>query len=211
MQPLNILLLDNSHLPSVGGKEIVVHHLARQLLALGHQVTLAGPGGFLKNRKLDLGYPVQRFPSLPWGSTDTRWRLQVEVIFRRASYDIVHSHTTYPSGYHAQRWLSRSSRPIPLVVTPHGADIHKVPEQNWGKRLDPAIDRKICWLLNHCAAATAISDSVYDSLLDAGAPAERVHRIPNGVDTERMSAPATIDVRKHFDVTGRLSAAGHCG
>jgi hypothetical protein len=33
---MKILLYDNSHLPVLGGKEIVVHHLAQAYQARGH-------------------------------------------------------------------------------------------------------------------------------------------------------------------------------
>jgi len=197
---LDILLLDNSHLPAVGGKEIVVHHLARQLQGLGHRVTVAGPGGAKQHKNLDLGYPVKRFPASRWVSADMRWSVIRSLIFKANRYDIVHAHTTHPSGYHALRWLRSNDNSTPLVVTPHGIDIHKIPEQQWGKRLDPKLDKKIRWLLERCDATTAISDSVYSSLLDAGAIAERIHRIPNGVDTARMQADTGIDIRKHFGI-----------
>ncbi len=43
---MRILLLANSHLPAIGGRELVVHNLALQYQAQGHSVCVAGMGGF---------------------------------------------------------------------------------------------------------------------------------------------------------------------
>ena len=195
---MKILLLDNSHLPKVGGKEIVVHHLARQYNAQGHSASLAGPAGYRKFRQLDFGYPVRRTWSVPLLSQDTQWRLRLRYLLARSDFDVLHAHTTYPTAYHALRELQRTGRQAPLVVTPHGADIHKVPEIGFGKRLDPQLDQKIGWLVQHCDRTTAISASVRDSLIDAGAPAGRIVDIPNGVDVQRLSTPVAVDARAHL-------------
>ena len=193
---MKILLLDNSHLPLIGGKEIVVHHLAKQFTKFGHDVRVAGPAGARSHRKCELGYRVDRYPSFPVISNDTQWALRTKLILRNRSYDIVHAHTTHPCGYHAQRvLLGRSSAP-PLVVTPHGADIHKVPEIGFGKRLDPALEKKIEWLLKNCAGATAISEAVRDSLIDAGMDEQQIVDIPNGVDIDRMTKVIDFNARE---------------
>ncbi|MEM7220398.1 MAG: glycosyltransferase family 4 protein [Pseudomonadota bacterium] len=195
---MRILLLDNSHLPRIGGKEIVVHHLANQYLALGHEVVLGGPSRIWADRKVRFSYPVKRLPSVSGLDKDMQWRMKVRWLLR-GGYDIVHAHTTHPSGYAAARVLEdvaeRGQSAPPLVVTPHGADIHKVPEVNFGKRLNPVLDEKIRWTLQRCGAATAISDSVRDSLLDAGIDAEKIVPIANGVDAQRLGTPVDHDAR----------------
>ena len=195
---MRILLLDNSHLPRVGGKEIVVHHLATQYQKLGHNVRVAGPGSFRKYRNLDFGYPVQRFSNIPLVSKDFEWRLRLQWITRNEPFDVVHAHTTHPTGYHAAKHFERRGKKLPMIITPHGADIHKVPEVNFGKRLDPDLDKKIRWALENCNYATAISHSVRESLLDAGVPDERIVSIPNGVDSDRLSIPANFDARDYL-------------
>ena len=193
---LKILLLDNSHLPIVGGKEVVVHHLAREYKKRGHCVLLAGPGAYWTHRNFSAGYPIQRFPTLPLISYEKSTVWQTKNVLKRNQFDIVHAHTTYPNTFSAARAIDDLSLDLPLVVTPHGADIHKVPEINFGKRLDPVLDSKIKWALTQCHYATSISKSVTDSLIDAGMNGTHIAPIPNGVDVERFSSPVDLNARE---------------
>jgi len=93
-----------------------------------------------------------------------------------------------------------SGKPVPLIITPHGADIHKVPEVNFGKRLDKGLDEKIRWALQNCNYATAISESVRESLLDADMPEKGIVSISNGVDEERLSKPGGTDAREFYNI-----------
>lgn len=197
---MRILLLDNSHLPTIGGKEIVVHHLARQYQALGHDVRVAGPSGYRAYKSIDMGYPIDAYPSLPLLSRDQQWRFRARRIIKSGSYDAIHAHMTYPCAFHALRVLRKANSSLPLVVTPHGADIHKAPEVNFGMRLKPDLDEKICWTVKNATATTAISASVRSSLIDAGANPEKLHDISNGVDLDRLQTPASVQAREWLGV-----------
>lgn len=193
---MRILLLTNSHLPRIGGKEIVVHELAVAYRELGHDTAVVGPGGWWRYRHFQPGYPIMRWPAVPKGLTPIAWRALMALSHARFPCDVVHAHTTYPSGYMALK--SVLGREVPVVITPHGADIHKVPEINFGKRLDPAFERRIHWAVKHADYSTAISLAVRSSLEDAGAPPDRVQYIPNGVNLRRFSTREDFDVLGHF-------------
>jgi glycosyltransferase involved in cell wall biosynthesis len=195
---MKILLYNNSHLPVVGGKEIVVHQLALSYQALGHQVMLAGPGGWWKHRHFHAEYPIQRWPRAIGVPKEALWKAQFSWSARRFGCDIVHAHTTYPNAFVAAK--ARGRRNYPIIVTPHGADIHKVPEIDFGHRLDPVMDRKIRWALQQSDYATAISKSVVESLRDAGLPPARIAEIPNGVDVARFRRRVDFDVHKYLGV-----------
>ena len=109
------------------------------MTAMGHEVLVAGAGGRWKHRRFDPGYPMMRWPRIPWVPPETARERMLRWTRRRFAFDVVHAHTTYPNGHCAARALPE----VPLVITPHGADIHKVPEIGFGRRLDPEIDRKI--------------------------------------------------------------------
>ncbi|MFU8814056.1 MAG: glycosyltransferase family 4 protein [Pseudomonadales bacterium] len=195
---MRILLFNNSHLPVVGGKEVVVHQLALAFGALGHDVALAGPGAWWRFRDFDAGYPVHRWPRVPGLARELAWKSLYSWRAARFDCDVVHAHTTYPNGYVAAKVAAH--RRFPLIITPHGADIHKVPELNFGHRLDPRIDAKIRWALQQADCATAISKSVVDSLQDAGLSADRIVEIPNGVDVARFRVHADFDVHHHLGI-----------
>jgi len=193
---MKIVLYANSFLPNVGGREIVMHYLARAFKTLGHEVRVLGPSGFWKHRRYRFAYPVHRWPQLR-GLFKTQVSL-VEALWdiRLWGCDILHAHNTYPSGEIAARLKRKLG--IPLVITPHGVDIHVIPEIGFGQRLDPVRSRKIAHALQGADVCTAISQSIERSLMDAGAPLERIRRIPNGVDFERFQDAAGPDIRQRL-------------
>ena len=182
---MKIVLYVNSFLPSVGGRELVVHYLAKAYKELGHDARVFGASGWWKNRKLDLGYPVYRYPTLKPFSREKIRLMQFlgDVTFRGC--DVVHAHATYPAGYAAAQL--KKYKKFPLVITPHGNDIHTIPELGHGLRLDPEKDKKIRFALDKAELLTAISGSVEASLLEAGASTKKIRPIPNGVDVERFA------------------------
>lgn len=190
---MNIVLYVNSFLPVLGGKEFVVHHLANALVRLGHRARVVGPAGFWKHRKQRLAYPVHRWPSLHGRLKEHVAVTQLMLDTALWGCDIVHAHTTYPNGY-AAVGLKRA-RNLPLVITPHGADIQSIPEIGHGRRLDPVLNRKIMHAVQRAELVTAISRNVEVGLLDAGADQARIRPIPNGVDLERFMRPESSRLR----------------
>lgn len=190
---MNIVLYTNSFLPHIGGRELVVHYLAHSFHALGHNVRVLGPAGWWRLRKIKYAYPVYRYPTVKgrWNEQMRLLQLLADATWRGC--DVIHAHATYPVGYIAAK-LKRI-RNIPLVVTPHGADIHTIPQIGHGLRLNGSLKDKIELAVRRADAVTAISDSIEAALVDAGADRAKIHRIPNGVDLERFSRPVEFDVR----------------
>lgn len=192
---MKILLLVNSHLPAIGGRELVVHNLAMQYLKAGHDVTVGGMAGLISDRHIRFAYPVSRWPVFSRWPLAGRWTVgALHALTHR--YDIVHAHATYSSGYIAI--LLRSLFRAPIVVTPHGEDINIVEEIKFGQRLDPVQRPLIETTVRRADAVTAISQTVHASLLDAGAPESRIHDIANGVDMERFAGPPLSSVPERF-------------
>lgn len=183
---MNILLYTNSFLPVIGGREIVVHYLARELQELGHRIRVVGPAGWIKHRHCRFGYPVHRWPTLRGVFEEQVALGQFLLDMAIWGCDIVHAHSTYPCGYIAAKALGK--RKIPLVVTPHGEDIHVAPEIGFGLRLDPVLDGKIKMALARSQIVTAISESVKESILSAGVDGGNVRLIANGIDVGRFKA-----------------------
>ena len=195
---MNIVLYVNSFLPNLGGKEIVVHYLARELHRLGNNVRVIGPSGWIKHRKHKFEYSLHRWPTLKGLFTEKVMYAQLYLDTRIWSCDVIHAHTSYPNGYIASH-LKRISN-LPLVITPHGNDIHMIPEIGFGQRLDPVKGKKIEFALKQAEVVTAISDSVKSSLLDAGCEPGKIRNIPNGIDIERFKHQVDLDVRQWLDL-----------
>ena len=183
---MNIVLYVPSYLPkTLGGRELVVHYLAKSFQELGHSPRVLGPAGWWEYRNLDFGYPVHRWPTLRGHFVEQIARAELMMDIAMFGCDILHAHATYPQGYVSSK-LGKGRR-FPFILTPHGADIHMVPEVGYGLRLDAEKDRKIRKAVGGADMLTAISASVEDSLLSAGADPDRICHIPNGVDLDRFA------------------------
>jgi len=192
---MRILILVNSHLPDIGGRELVVHNLALQYQQLGHEVCVAGMAGWWSNRHVTFRYPVQRFPQIfPDPFLSMTFCTTLMCLARR--FDVVHAHATSPIGYVALR--CRALIRAPVVITPHGEDINIVEAIGFGQRLDPLQRPRIEWTVRNADATTAISQTVHASLRDAGAPENRIHDIANGVDLVRFSRPPVADMTLRY-------------
>lgn len=195
---MKIVLFAVSELPTIGGREMVVHYLARTFQQLGHQVRVVGPTGWWKKRHHKFEYPVHRWPSL-WGFFPDQVnlaRIFLDTVIFRA--DVIHAHSAFPPGFIACR-LKRI-KDIPVVLTPHGEDIHIVPELNHGLRLNPKLEPKIRYAVQHADVLTAISGSVKHSLLEVGADPKKIVMIPNGTDAKRFGEPVNLNVRQWLQV-----------
>lgn len=195
-RPLRVVLAVNSFLPHVGGREMVVHYLAKSLVDMGHQVRVFLKGGAWRYRNCRYPYAVHRWPGL--GGYLRDWAGQAALRWESSAWktDLIHAHVTYPTGYWAVQIKNR--RGIPVVITPHGDDIHTIPEIGHGKRLDPGCAVKITQAVSQADRVTAISESIAHSLLEAGAAPDHIRRIPNGIDLERFQGKAEIDVRERY-------------
>ncbi|MEM9622339.1 MAG: glycosyltransferase family 4 protein [Pseudomonadota bacterium] len=193
---MKIILLVNSYLPRIGGRELVVHQLAQQYKNKGHEVCVMGPSGPWKYRQYKFDYPVIRWPQIPLLGDERSKTLMMNVTRLFKGADIIHAHSTFPMGYIAEQtnWI----RPMPVVITPHGEDINVIPEIGFGQRLDPEQDRKIRSALQHSAKVTSISDTITESLTTVGVADDKIVYIPNGVDLQRFSTAPQFDILEHL-------------
>jgi len=195
-QSLNVMLYVISFFPTVGGREVVVHYLAKWLKRLGHNPRVVGPSGWIRNRKYKFEYPVHRYPTLRGIFPEQVHELNLYIDSKCWKTDIIHAHSTFPNAYFVSQLSSLDN--CPLAVTPHGEDIHVIPEINFGFRMDPVKNKKILKSLDRADCCTAISSDVTNSLLDAGTDQEKIIEIPNGIDLERYDAKYKVDIRNKY-------------
>jgi glycosyltransferase involved in cell wall biosynthesis len=195
---MNIVLVTNSELPTLGGREVVVHYLAKTLKEMGHTVRVTGPGRWWKKRHRKFPYPVHRWPSLRGYFPDQVNLLRLLLDISIFGADVIHAHATYSAGF-AACGVKRIRR-IPVVLTPHGEDIHVVPELNHGLRLNQKLRPKIEYAVRNADVLTAISSSIKDSIVDAGGDVGRIVMIPNGTDAERFSKKMEINVHQYLGI-----------
>lgn len=92
---------------------------------------------------------------------------------RRFDFDLIDAHYVYPDGVAAVR-LARALG-VPCVITARGSDINLLPRH-------ALVRRQITRALRQADAIVAVSGALAEAMQGLGAPADRIHVIPNGVD-----------------------------
>lgn len=198
---MKIVLLANSFLPTHGGREIVIHHLAKSLQELGHNVRVVLIGGARSRRHLQFPYQVNIYPGF-----GKYLKLKIRAIFyyydiKKFGADIISAHATFPAGYSAVKLKKHLG--VPVVITPHGNDIHMLPEINHGLRLNPEFKEKIEYAVMHADLVTSISGSIEDSLLSAGCKNNNIRSVPNGIDIDRFTRKQDLNIRQWLKVPAK--------
>ncbi len=198
---MRIALITTSFFPQVGGAEFVVHHLASQWAAAGHEVCIFQSSHKESWSDADAGYSVRNYPIPPsYLKLSPHWPPFSWYITRgiRRGFDIfkpelVSAHFGYPVGV----WLSQMD-PVPkFLVTCHGRELTKF---YWGDRAIYKIDKVLARALNASAGAIAISSHAKRLMLELGVMPERILTIPNGVDLPRFRQTANFDLRGRFGI-----------
>ncbi len=94
---------------------------------------------------------------------------------KQLEYQLVDAHYFYPDGVAVARLASYLA--APLFVTARGSDINLIAQL-------PGPQRKILTAVDHIDAAIAVSDALKERMIELGIPAEKVHVLKNGVDTD---------------------------
>ena len=89
-------------------------------------------------------------------------------------FEVIDAHFVYPDGYAAVKLGQRLKRPV--IVTARGSDLTR------NKNL-PHIVPLLQEVLRGAAQLIAVSEELRDNFLELGATPDKIHVIPNGVDT----------------------------
>jgi len=189
---MKICIFGHSFLPRIGGMELVMHYLANSLVELGHDVTIIAQ--IVKSKKirktsldLEVKYSLVRYGSyLPFSiRSGLNWLLGY-LTFKREykfkKFDIINCHGVSYGGL-IMRFAKKLFN-FPLVMTPHGEDIQRIPEINYGIRLNKKWDKRVKKNLMVAEAVTAISDSIKQEI--DFLPQEKVFIIPNGINLDEF-------------------------
>lgn len=142
-----------------------------------------------------------RYPVLPRiGMSLAPWLLYRAVLpMLRAmdagrAFDAVDAHYLYPDGV-AAVWLGKRLG-LPVVVTARGTDVTLIPRYAVPRRL-------IRGAIRDAAALISVSAALKQSLVELGAPPDKVTVLRNGVDTVLFRPPADRDAaRRALDLHG---------
>jgi len=162
-----------SYLPQLGGLEWSAYRLVRSLARMGHE-----PLFITRARTTDNSAPsdVQevRFPGATvkeWTGISGNW-----ILANRGRFDVLHTIDCFYQAVDEQlAFLSASG--LPTVM--------KIPTQGYIPRLINTPQRQS--LFSDISAFVALNAGIREELLSVGIDLEKVHAIPNGVDTHEFA------------------------
>jgi teichuronic acid biosynthesis glycosyltransferase TuaC len=117
----------------------------------------------------------------------------VEQLHRENPYDLLDAQYIYPDGYAGV--LIAKKLGIPVILSALGTDVNVFPKF---KRIAP----KIRWALNEADGILAVSNSLKATTAAAGAPADKIRVIGNGVDTTRFHPLDRTEARRALRIEG---------
>lgn len=185
---VDVLMILEGRFPAMGGAERQLQTLAAALMRDGHGVELVCPRldpALPAGRDRVQGLPVWRiaFPRLPvLGKLVLLVRLAAWLVAHRARYDAIHVHIAHHMGAVAAVVGALLGKPVIVKFsgwweTERGCLRNRTPGATLSR-----------WMLRRATAVQAISRRFATDLVDWGFPADRVHWLPNAVDTKRFGA-----------------------
>lgn len=172
-----------------GGYEIFTYNLHASLVRLGHEVTLYVPARELRKRgALYASMPFAVRPMIRgthFFLKRSPAMLQAHLVReqKRHGFDIWQVMGAWPEGLAVQGLQGLA----PRVLRSYGEDIQVDDSLGYGIRRDPQRDKALRRIISSMEACVAMTSSLAEIFAELGAPAERIRRIPNGVDYERLS------------------------
>ena len=168
--------------------EIAIHHLANALFDIGCKVTVIAKNN--KNKgQFEHRYNLARYGysfrgSGRSGADFASSFLTLMKEYQKRHFDVINCHGVSYAG--SRTVFAKKIIRAPIVMTPHGRDIQKVPELGYGLRLKKRWDAIIKRNLLQAEAIIAISDAIKKELCFV--PDDKIYVIPNGIDRKQFSA-----------------------
>jgi glycosyltransferase involved in cell wall biosynthesis len=180
---MKICFYTDTFLPTVGGAEMVLHHLALHISKKHDVVVLAPMVSKKQSLHVPSSYPVIRY--IPPFSKRFMTRLSLPYllwIYWRYGFDVLHCHAAYPQAYVAATF--KSWFPLPVVVRPHGSDIVPKGRMRSSRRLENRLKKGLA----HADAIVAQGRYLKGVALDLGVGQKRIRIIHNGIDLKRFGS-----------------------
>lgn len=189
MKTMNILLTCEDYFPHIGGAEICVHNLMKELRLLGHEVTLfTNTTALTDDEDGVVRVPWKLSPVGLWRNASVLWRLIGKV-------DVVHSQYSFRLA--ALAGVIARIRRKPMLLTQQGKGIVPEARSTWYHGLLI----KVCQYVSMYTAThlTSTSDEITE-LTAAFVPREKISLLSNGYDARRFQPDPSIPMPPEFAV-----------
>lgn len=182
---MKICIIGTTIPPVMGGIEVHIWELSRQLARKGHNVSLIGylkykDKVFIKSEQKE-NVNIYRVNNnyLLGGYTTYIFNASQKVISlnKKFDFDIIHAHQSYPAGLIAK--IVSAKIKIPYIVTSHGQEILIL-----GKSL--RFKPFLWWSLRGAKRVIGVSKELTEKSVECGAKKDAVITLANVVDTERF-------------------------
>ena len=202
MKPRGMMIIHNFRPGPTGGAELQAERLSKRLVTLGHEMQvltwLAVPNAL--SEETSDGVRIHRVDHhLPYWVTHDNTATFRYLVKNRGSYDVLHSHMAFGHSVVAvvaARTFGKKCI-IKIACTGEYGDLAAF-------STFPGFSKALV-ILRQADAVVAISRMVEKELISYGWPAERIVRIPNGVDTDYFQRvePLSEGARTRFVLMGR--------
>jgi glycosyltransferase involved in cell wall biosynthesis len=115
---------------------------------------------------------------------------------KKSAFDVLNCHSVSYAGRYGV--FAKKFIRLPIVMTPHGGDIHRVPEIEYGIRMNSRWNRIVKNNLRNAEAITAISDSVKDELDFVNQ--EKIFIVPNGIHQGHFSTSERFYLHDYLNI-----------
>ena len=195
---MKIAHFPGTFLPTVGGAEMATHNIAKYQTLQKHDVyvLVMDKSSLRLKQKFPGDVPYNILPLLPNTIGFLKAILQKGINLgfllnfqlarfqKKYKFDIWHFNAVAYQAILSVPYLHKKN--IPTIGTCRGAEIQKMPEINYGYRLDPVFNKnfgKTCGLID---VFTAISNSVKLEYVKLGIKPEKIVDIPNGLEVDKF-------------------------
>lgn len=205
---MKILFINVSYLPTIGGVEILMHNLAKGLLAKGHDVEVMTsntldlkPAKLKKEERID-GVMVKRANAykLPYLSYPLFTPEMFSTIFK-GNYDVIHVFSYMPTFITIGSYVTAKLKRAPLVVTPLFLPQPPVPYIGYRQKIWLSIYQGIFGpgILRLADAVTALTEVEANFYRSIGL--KNIHIIPGAVSLNNRST-TTVELQKFREKFG---------
>lgn len=193
---LKVALIASTHLPKLGGMQVVNHLLAQNSKSRTDlEYSILSPTKGFKSR--DYGYNFIKLNNLPY--ITHRWYLeQIKWHVRTNNINILHGAMLNMGGYLAMKSSQELNKPC--VVHSHGGDVQVETSIGYGATLQNHVKLRIIETIKNSDKIIAVSTINKNNIIELGANPDKVEVVYNPVLAKEISQVPYKDMRVKYGI-----------